>query len=192
MKLSEQIIQTVSAMKELAPKHDLSNPQIMIANLVWLYQIMVASENLMEVAFMESKNTTLTDYLAHHRGEERDHAKWLREDLATVGIDPEKADIIRSAVEVVGTQYYLIFHRSPNALLGYMAVLEGFPFPVPILEQLEAVHGKQLLRCLRYHAEHDQEHRVELFRTIDKVNDPIIYQNAVRTQYLLAQAFANL
>lgn len=192
MRLSEQIIQTVSVMRELAPQINLGEQRCLIANLVFLHQVIVASENLMATALAETKNPRLSRYLLAHAPEEKDHAKWLRDDLMTVGIDPEQEDLIRAAAELVGTQYYLIQHRNPNTLLGYMAVLEGFPFPMDLLEQLEQIHGKELLRCLRFHAVHDQEHRVELFRVIDELGDPDIYQNAVRTQYLLNEAFARL
>lgn len=192
MRLSEQIIQTVSAMRELAPQVNLADQRVLIANLVFLYQVIVASEDLMSVALLETKNPRLTHYLLEHGPEEKDHAKWLRSDLLTVGVDPERSELIRAAAELVGTQYYLIHHRNPAALLGYMAVLEGFPFPVDVLELLEKIHGTELLRCLRFHAVHDQEHRVELFRVIDDLNDQDIYQNAVRTQFLLNEAFARL
>lgn len=160
----------------------------MARNLCWLYQVMTGSENLMRVA-LDDACPTLRTYLEHHKGEEEDHAKWLADDLAEWGIDASEVPLMRSAAELVGIQYYLIFHRSPNALLGYMAVLEGFPFPLQVLEQLENIHGKEVLRCLRYHAENDIEHRKELFRVIDKINDPVIFENAMRTQFLINEAF---
>ena len=192
MKLSETIVQTITAMREQAPRFDLADKGCMVANLVFMYQVIVASEDLMQQAHDAATNTVLRGYLDSHLPEEHDHAAWLRSDLLTIGIDPEKSKLIRSAAELVGTQYYLIQHRNPNALLGYMAVLEGFPFDIELLEQLEVIHGKELLRCLRFHAVHDQEHRVELFRVIDELNDPDILQNAVRTQMLLNEAFAKL
>ena len=192
MRLSENILQTVSAMQELGPKVNLHDRNVMISNLVFMYQVIVASETLMEQAVDATDNTILREYLRNHLVEEQDHAAWLRSDLLTVGIDPAREELIRAAVELVGTQYYLIQHCNPSALLGYMAVLEGFPFPLDALEQLEATHGKDLLRCLRYHAIHDQDHKVELFKVIDELDDPDILQNAVRTQYLLNQAFSQL
>ena len=179
-------------MQELGPKVNLHNRNVMISNLLFMYQVIVASETLMEQAADATDNTILRGYLRSHLAEEQDHATWLRSDLLTVGIDPAQEELIRAAVELVGTQYYLIQHCNPAALLGYMAVLEGFPFPLDALEQLEAMHGKDLLRCLRYHAVHDQDHKVELFKVIDELDDPDILQNAIRTQYLLNQAFSQL
>lgn len=188
MSLSEKIIHSISLAKEQSPILNLGDRRTMARNLCWLYQVMTGSENLMRVA-LDDASPTLRTYLEHHRGEEKDHAKWLADDLAEWGIDASEVPLMRSAAELVGIQYYLIFHRSPNALLGYMAVLEGFPFPLPALEQLENIHGKEVLRCLRYHAENDIEHRKELFRVIDKINDPIIFDNAMRTQFLIDEAF---
>lgn len=188
MKLSERIIQVVSAMQQQSPRHDLTQPNVLVRNLVWLYQVMTASENLMEVAFRLARQP-LRGYLEQHIDEEHDHAKWLAEDLASWGIDVTTLPLNRHAVELAGTQYYLVHHVAPNELLGYMAVLEGFPFPLEVLEQLEAIHGKTVLRCLRYHAENDIEHRKELFRVIDMVGDERILENAVRTQYLIDEAF---
>ena len=192
MRLSEQVINTVQRMRNSGPMLNLADRPIMLINLLFMHQVISASENLMEEALQFTRNKALRSYLLGHRGEELDHAKWLREDLLTAGIDPDKEQLYRQAVELVGTQYYWIFHRNPNALLGYMAVLEGFPFPLDMLEALEQVHGKDLLRCLRYHAVHDQEHKVELFKTIDLVGDPEILNNAARTQFLLNEAFAQL
>ena len=192
MRSSEKVIQAVTELRKQAPQFDLADKGCMVANLVFMYQVIVASEDLMELALRKSQGPVLHKYLDDHLPEEHDHATWLRSDLLTIGIDPEKSKLIRSAAELVGTQYYLIQHRNPNALLGYMAVLEGFPFDVELLEQLEEVHGKDLLRCLRYHAVHDQEHKIELFRVIDELNDPDILQNAVRTQMLLNEAFVSL
>lgn len=188
MRASERIIQDVRELQRQSPLLDLTNPQVFIKNLVWLYQIMSASENLMVVAAKESSGR-LKRYLHEHLSEEADHAKWLAEDLATVGVSAPAQPLMRSAVELAGTQYYLIHHVSPACLLGYMAVLEGFPFPVSVCDELEQLYGKSLLRCLRYHAENDLEHRKELFRVIDEVDNPLVYQNAIRTQYLINEAF---
>lgn len=188
MSLSENIVRSVSRAQEHSPILNLADRRVMARNLCWLHQVMTGSENLMRVATKDAC-PTLRTYLEHHLSEEKDHAKWLADDLAEWNIDANEVPLIRSAAELVGIQYYLIFHRSPNALLGYMAVLEGFPFPLQVLEQLEGIHGKEVLRCLRYHAENDIEHRKELFRVIDKINDPVIFDNAMRTQFLISEAF---
>lgn len=189
--MSERIIADVQALRDEAPVIDLADRTMLILNLVWLHQIVIASEGLMELATAEAPAAAkvFRAYMTDHLEEERNHAEWLAEDLAAAGVNVKRLPLNRSAVELAGSQYYLIHHVSPAAILGYMAVLEGFTFPLDMLEQLEAIHGKELLRCLRYHAENDIEHRKELFKVIDQLDDPIIYDNAIRTQLLINEAF---
>ena len=191
MSMSERIVEDVEDLRRQSPLLDLSNKAVLIHNLIWIYQVIVASENLMAVALEEAPAAAkvFRNYMTSHLEEERHHANWLNADLVTAGIDVTVLPLHRSAVELAGSQYYLIHHISPAALLGYMAVLEGFPFPLDTLEQLEAIHGVEPLRCLRYHAENDIEHRKELFKVIDQIDDPIIHSNALRTQQLLNEAF---
>lgn len=190
MRLSEKIIRDVGALREQGPTLDLTSRAAVIHNLIWIHQIIVASERLMEVAHDAAPYAArvFRGYMENHVKEERNHAEWLASDLATIGIDVAKLPLNRSAVELAGSQYYFILHKSPAALLGYMAVLEGFPVPVSVVEQLEQLHGKDLFKCLRYHAENDPEHRKELFRVIDELDDPVIYENAIRTQFLMNEA----
>lgn len=189
--MSERIIADVQALRKEAPVINLADRTKLILNLVWLHQIVVASENLMALAAAEAHSAAkvFRTYMTTHLEEERHHAEWLADDLRTVGVNVKRLPLNRSAVELAGSQYYLIHHVSPAAILGYMAVLEGFTFPLDMLEQLEAIHGKELLRCLRYHAENDLEHRKELFKVIDELDDPIVYDNAIRTQLLMNEAF---
>lgn len=191
MRMSERIIADVGELRKEDSVIDLADRTTLILNLVWLHQVVVASENLMALAAAEAHSAAkvFRAYMTAHLEEERHHAEWLADDLRTVGVDVRKLPLNRSAVELAGSQYYLIHHVSPAAILGYMAVLEGFTFPLDMLEQLEAIHGKELLRCLRYHAENDIEHRKELFKVIDQLDDPIIHANAIRTQLLMNEAF---
>ena len=189
--MSERIVADVGELRRQSPVVDLSDRNMIILNLVWIYQVIVASENLMAVALEEAPAAAkvFRNYMTSHLEEERHHANWLNDDLVTAGIDVTALPLHRSAVELAGSQYYLIHHISPAAVLGYMAVLEGFPLPLELLERLESIHGKDMLRCLRYHAENDLEHRKELFSVIDQINDPVIYDNAIRTQLLMNEAF---
>lgn len=188
MRLSERIVGAVSALRENSPRLNLAYKPTMIRNLIWMYQVINASENLLKVAEPLAKGRLRT-YYRTHLDEEMDHAKWLAEDLATAGVDVATVPLNRKAVELAGTQYYLIHHVSPVCLLGYMATLEGLPYPTEVCDVLEAIHGKPLIRCLRYHAENDLEHRKELFQIIDQVGSPLIYENAIRTQFLIDEAF---
>jgi hypothetical protein len=97
--------------------------------------------------------------------EERDHVIWLRDDLRSVGVNVGAPN--RVAMAMVGTQYYLLKHVHPAALLGYMAVVEGDPVPEEVVDLLERAYGKYLMRFMRFHAVKDLEHRKELFEIID-------------------------
>jgi hypothetical protein len=177
---SLQVIDAVEGVRAFAPQIDMSKRDIVLANLVFVHQVISASESLLEVA-IESSEGVLQQYFIDHLEEERQHQSWLADDLMEAGIDLTSMPLSQKAVEMAGSQYYLIKHVNAAALLGYMAVLEGFPLSLDTLSQLEAMHGKELFRTVRYHAEHDLEHRKELFAMIDKLDDPIILRNAIQT-----------
>ncbi len=77
----------------------------------------------------------LAPYYEHHIPEELHHDDWLLDDLEVLG--RERSDILSripapTVAALVGAQYYWMFHYHPVALLGYIAVLEGYP-PTPEL-----------------------------------------------------------
>lgn len=175
-----QVISEVQQILSQSAKLDLTRRELMLANLVFMHQVITASERLMEEAAQESGGE-LNQYFLSHIEEERGHALWLEDDLLTAGIDVKSMPLMRKATELAGSQYYLIKHVNPACLLGYMAVLEGFPTPLELVAELEAIHGKLLLRTLRYHAENDPQHRIELFSMVDKYACPEILANAMQT-----------
>lgn len=151
---------------------DATQRRVVIANLTFLYSAVVASEQLLKEAAAAAElpprdhfSGRLAAYYRAHLEEERGHAAWLHDDLAAAGAEPGLPD--RGAMAMVGTQYYLLKHRHPAALLGYMAVVEGDPTPEAAVELLEALHGEKLLRFVRFHAHKDLEHRRELCEVID-------------------------
>jgi Iron-containing redox enzyme len=173
---SKQVIEKVAAVLSGIA----TSKEALLANLVFTHQVITASEGLMEDAIALSSGP-LKAYLAGHLEEERGHAQWLADDLKTAGIDMQTMPKIRRAVEMAGAQYYLIKHVSPLSLLGYMAVLEGLPVALETVADMEAKHGTDLLRTLRYHAEHDLNHRKELFAVIDQYPCEEIMQSAMLT-----------
>lgn len=173
---------------------DLSQRSVLIGNMVFLYHVIKASENLLAVAAQQSEGD-LKAYLVEHLEEERQHEKWLGEDLSRLGVDVTKTIVPRLAVELAGSQYYLIYHVHPAALLGYMALLEGNPMPLDHVEALEGIHGKEALTTLRYHTEHDPDHGAELMRIIDEQPEhlrPLIVQSAVQSAYYFGAAMRAL
>ena len=111
-------------------------------------------------------------YLDEHIPEEEEHDEWLLEDLELVGV-PTTAVLERppspTVAALVGAQYYWIHHYHPVALLGYIAVLQGYPPDPADVAALEDRTGNasQAFRTLAAHAELDQHHRDELMDAID-------------------------
>lgn len=184
--LSDKIKEVIQHQGKALNLHDKAE---LIRNLIFIHQVIVATENLMLTA-AACASSELQSYFLEHYEEERGHADWLADDLRTAGVDVKKRPLDLLATQFVGTQYYLIQHIHPTALLGYMAVLEGSPMPIEQVEELEALHGKDLLRCLRFHAEHDVDHREELWKVIDSQPEhlhSVILNSAVQTARYLAQ-----
>jgi hypothetical protein len=163
---------------------DFSRIEVVKYNLVYLYQVMNASESLLEEA-IKCSHGELKKYYIKHLQEEKDHAEWLANDLKSIGVDVKKEPIKRHAAAMAGTQYYFIKHVKPECLLGYMAVIEGFPNEISFVEHLEKMHGTELFKTLRFHAEHDLEHRVELFEMIEKHQCNEIIETAIETKIYL-------
>ena len=179
------------ALRDQRPMLDLTNRNVLICNLILLYQIMVASERLLKEAIEEATGD-LKDYYIAHLEEERQHEKWLAEDLASVGVSVKNMDLSWDTMELAGAQYYLIKHVGPESLLGYMFVLECFPAELDTIEQLEAIHGTALLRCIRYHSQHDPDHGRDLRKVIDRHMNKNVAYAAVYTQRKLNEIFGRL
>jgi hypothetical protein len=170
---------------------------VVIANLIFLHDVVVASEQLLIEAAestdrlpRSSFHKRLAKYYRSHLEEERDHVKWVREDLKSVDVNVPTELPNKWATAVAGSQYYLLKHAHPAALLGYMAVLEGDPTPVELVESLENAYGEQLLRFLRIHAVKDLEHRKELFEVIDDTPNEslrwlITYSTDITLDYMI-------
>jgi rubrerythrin len=156
-----------------------------VENLVFLYHTMRASENLLTVAASRSEGK-LKEYFERHREEERDHADWLAEDLKSVGVDVKRTRIPQAACEMVGTVYYMIHHVDPCALLGYMDVLESWDNNEAKLKAMGKGYPPELLRTMRWHAEHDKEHIKEVRAEIEELSPEqrkLVEQTKEMTRY---------
>lgn len=133
----------------------------MIDYLVFWYQVIVASEPLLEDAIASLSDDgfegELKAFYKHHLEDERNHAKWLREDIGDrpIGLN-------MTAAALAGTQYYLIRHVHPVCLMGYMIALEGGEISPAVIEAIEAELGPDASRTVRIHAEADPHHIKEL------------------------------
>lgn len=187
MKPSEILLARLTDMRSNFARPDLADVRSLLVNLIFVHQIIVATENLLRLAIANSSGH-LHAYFVEHLTDERDHEKWLAEDLSTAAIDISAMPHMPEAVAMSGSQYYLIHHVDAAALLGYMAALECFPMTVERVDELEKLHGTPLCRTLRHHAEHDISHGAEVLKMIDSLSDrqaQIAVQNAINsTQYL--------
>lgn len=174
--------------------------------LVTVHAIIRASVPLMETARTQAAKAAATDavsaalerYFDEHIPEERDHDEWLLEDLEAIGID--RSAVLarppsRTVAAVVGAQYYWILHYHPAALLGYIAVLEGYPPTPELIEEIRARTGypSKAFRTLAKHGELDPGHKEELDATIDSLpltedQSKVIGVNAMYTVQMLTRA----
>jgi hypothetical protein len=150
--------------------------------LVTMHWVVRASVPLMEAARDRAAAMATDDpvsaavarYLADHIPEELDHDEWLLEDLEVLGrhrstvLARPPSPVVASSV---GAQYYWIFHYHPVALLGYIALLEGYPPERPEIEALmeRTGHRPEAFRTLLAHAELDPHHGDALDETIDRL-----------------------
>lgn len=185
------MIPQVTILREQAPRIDLSDRTTLIHNLVLVHQIIVASEQLL-VEAIEMSHGALREYYTKHLEEERKHEQWLADDLRDAGIDVNFFETSFEVMELVGAQYYQIKHVDPACLLGYIYVLEGFPAPIEQIERLEAIHGKELLRCARFHSEHDPAHGEDARNIMKKYINSEVRANAIYSQHKLNSIFRRL
>lgn len=169
------------------PKIDLRVREAFVFNMLFAHALMIASENLIkEVLGRTIEEKPLRDFYEKHLSDERDHALWMSEDLRELGETPT---FNWKAAQIAGTQYYIVRHGDPRALLGYMAALECRPMALAHVVELEKLYGANALRTVRYHAEHDIEHGMELLRLIETLGTPeCVLYNASLTASMLAWA----
>lgn len=162
---------------------DLRNRRTLVSNMIRLYHIIRASAPLIEVAIQHCEDgSEIRKYFETHLEEERNHDEWLLTDLKNARVNPFPCP--PSSAAFAGAIYYHIRHTSPVALLGYMLVLEGNPNPLETIAELEQLHGPELLRTSRYHAENDWNHRKDLLKLINgltSLEQMIVKQVALET-----------
>jgi Iron-containing redox enzyme len=123
----------------------------------------------------------LVPYLTQHIEEETGHDEWLLADMETLGVS--RSEVLSraptlSVAALIGSQYYLVLHAHPVALLGYVTVVEGTPVRAETLDYLVSEIGipREALRTLYLHAELDIDHGADAGRFLDSL--PLTVQQA--------------
>jgi hypothetical protein len=173
--------------------------------LVMTHGMVRASVPLMETALATARAlpddpvaVLLTDYFEHHIPEERGHDEWLLEDMESIGV-PREGALHRlpspTIAALVGAQYYWVQHVHPVGLLGYMALLEGYPPLRQDVDRMQANTGYQpeAFRTLVLHTDLDDSHGDDLDDLLDSLplteqQRTLIGVSALTSVQLLAQA----
>jgi hypothetical protein len=165
----------IAQRKIIATSCNIAIPGVFWKNLQFLHNTVTATEGLLETAYLQCRKLCageerlfLEQYYGRHLEEERGHLDWLECDMRNLGVERNPLDSI--AMALIGTQYYLINHVHPSALLGYLLVFEGEPVSISKVEALEDIYGSGNLTFLRRHAETDVVHREELFWLMKRLN----------------------
>jgi hypothetical protein len=111
-------------------------------------------------------------YFAKHVREEFGHDEWVWEDYLAAGGTGADLDAFvpgPAIAALVGSQYYWIRHAHPVALVGHIAVLEGYPPSVRLAGELARRTGLpgDAFRAIARHAHLDVKHRDDIVRLID-------------------------
>jgi hypothetical protein len=127
-----------------------------------------------QLAKSDAVAAALVPYLAQHIKEEMHHDQWLLEDLELLGF-PRHEVLQRipspAVAACVGARYYWVIHHHPIAELGGIAVMEGYPPSLEVIDMMEEITGlpRAAFRTIEKHSHLDPHHRDELLETIDRL-----------------------
>jgi pyrroloquinoline quinone (PQQ) biosynthesis protein C len=162
----------------------------------------VAAERALAMNDADPVATGLATYLTEHVEEERDHDDSLLADLEVLGIDRARvlAEMPSPTVaSLVGCHYYWTLHHHPVTVLGYIAVMEGYPPSPELIDELieRTGHPREAFSTLSEHAELDPGHRDRLDQTIDVLpltagHEIAVGVSAIATAGLAARAIEEL
>lgn len=185
--------------REIYPEFLITSHGILRASVPLLE---LARERALALGEDDAVAVALADYLVEHIEEEQHHDEWLLEDIEVVGIP--RAEVLArppapAVATLVGSQYYWILHYDPVAVLGYVAVLEGYPPSSQLIDDLMASTGyaANAFRTLRLHGELDIGHGAALDEVLDRLpltreQSAVIGLSAIHTVDSLARAYGEL
>jgi hypothetical protein len=181
-------------------------PEFQIA----LHQMVRATVPLMRTAVARCRELESTDrvaaamvpYLEQHIKEELHHDEWLLEDLEFLGIP--RSDVLRrmpssSVASLIGGHYYWIHHHHPVAKLGQIAVMEGYPAGIDLIDLLveRTGYARPAFRTLEKHCHLDTHHRDDFDEALNRMplteeHHAILEVSALHTVRLIARVYRDL
>jgi len=167
--------------RELYPEYLVASHGIIRASVPLMQ---TARDRARRLGSDDRASRSVADYLSAHIEEERDHDEWLLDDIAVLGLD--RGDALArppssSVAALVGAQYYWVLHYHPVAILGYIALLEGYPIgheEVAALAERTA-YPPAAFRTLAKHAELDPGHGKELDDLLDALDLTVEQRQAI-------------
>lgn len=149
--------------------------------LAVVHAVTLASVPLMQAArealrghAQDPLTSSLDGYFRRHIPEEVGHDQWVLDDLKTLRDEPHHSGWASSAsvATLVGAQYYWLRHLHPLTLLGYIAVIEGEPIDIALVEDVGRQHGlpRDSLRAYVRHGHLDVAHSADLDLLLDTLD----------------------
>lgn len=111
-----------------------------------------------------------TAWCDRHAAEERDHDRWLLDDLDRAGVASGANEVADPAIlALMGTQLMLARSVQPTGILGYAFVTECHPSTPEGIDDLQQLLGlpDTALTTLRYHVRVDPDHRREVLEQVE-------------------------
>lgn len=147
-----------------------------------------ASNKCADIANEQKLAIDLKAYYDRHILEEAGHDEWILGDLEAIGVSRHESisrKPSQAVSELVGSQYYWIYHWHPVCLLGYISFLEGNPPTTELINQLQRItdYPESGFRTLKMHSRLDPNHRDELNELLDTL--PL---NAEHEQWISSNA----
>lgn len=160
----------------------------------WLAQTYFFVVNSTRILALAGARTPLSQNELHqrfieHANEEKGHEKLLLKDLTelkrTINTFQEKAP----TAALYKTQYFWIEHRTTDAFMGWVVVLEAFAakFGPYIYSRTKKAHGEKASLFLKVHAHEDQDHIEKAYKEIN--NLPKEFQNETVLNFLHCAEF---
>lgn len=126
---------------------------------------------------------------ATHMGEERSHELLCIRDLQHLGKNIANFEELPSTLALYSSQFYLIEHHDPSALLGYILFLEAMASTTGkrVFERVLKAYGTESCRFWKVHAEEDVDHvadAVKQLGQLSEVQQALVCRNVSISGYL--------